>query len=475
MNDATSRGSPRRRSLSSGLAGLVLGGLLGVALLVTGGVAVAHRLAWTGDRDPGALIEAAHVPPLLTAAGDSAQLRYDIYCAAPGADPESGAPCDAGGTVYVRSGGSGAFRALPLRLDAHAPEGRYVADVSPEIATSRTGFSYYAVVRNNASGAETTIPAGGAAAPQRSMPLGQPVSVSLGTHVFGRVHVSDARVASASWGDGEASVGLEGGPQETPIGASSFDVDTTGTVTVLDEAHRRLLRFTHGGGSPVAVPVAVHGTIADLAVASDGTSYVLETAGQPAGETPLVRSFAPDGSPKGAWHTAEPTVSALRMGPNGPVALGYPASQWMPVALGGTTLDRQGQLQRASAGRPLPGGGDMVVLRDGNEVRVAEVGRSGVQRSWRISSQTPVAEVQLAQPIGNLLALVLRVYTDTRDEFVVLLLDGHGIARQFSIDSADWAETAPLSRFRFVGTSLYQLGSTPAGMFVDRFDLGVSQ
>ena len=70
---------------------------------------------------------------------------------------------------------------------------------------------------------------------------------------------------------------------------------------------------------------------------------------------------------------------------------------------------------------------------------------------------------------------MLRVYTDTRDEFVVLLLDGHGIARQFSIDSADWAETAPLSRFRLVETSLYQLGSTPAGMFVDRFDLGVSQ
>ena len=475
MNDATSRGSPWRPSLSSGLAGLVLGGLLGVALLVTGGVALAHRLESTGERDPGALIEAAHVPPLLTAAGDSSQLRYDIYCAAAGADPESGAPCDAGGTVYVRSGGSGAFQAIPLRLDPHASEGRYVADVPPEIATSRAGFSYYAVVRNNASGAETTIPDGGPSAPQRSMPLGQPVSVSLGTHVFGHVRVSDARVASASWGDGEASVGLEGGPQETPIGASSFDVDTTGTVTVLDEAHRRLLRFTHGGGRPIAVPVAVHGTIADLAVASDGTSYVLESAGQPAGEAPLVRSFAPDGSPKGAWHTAEPTVSALRMGPNGPVALGYPATQWMPVVLGGTALDRQGQLQRASAGRPLPGGGDMVVLLHGNEVRVAEVGRSGVQRSWRISSQTPVAEVQLAQPIGNLLALVLRVYTDTRDEFVVLLLDGHGIARQFSIDSADWAETAPLSRFRLVETSLYQLGSTPAGMFVDRFDLGVSQ
>jgi hypothetical protein len=42
-----------------------------------------------------------------------------------------------------------------------------------------------------------------------------------------------------------------------------------------------------------------------------------------------------------------------------------------------------------------------------------------------------------------------------------------------SLDSVDWAETAPLSRFRLRGSSLYQLGSTSAGLFVDRFDLEV--
>jgi hypothetical protein len=43
----------------------------------------------------------------------------------------------------------------------------------------------------------------------------------------------------------------------------------------------------------------------------------------------------------------------------------------------------------------------------------------------------------------------------------------------FSVASADWAETAPLSRFRLRGSGLYQLGSTPGGLFVDRFDLEV--
>jgi hypothetical protein len=77
--------------------------------------------------------------------------------------------------------------------------------------------------------------------------------------------------------------------------------------------------------------------------------------------------------------------------------------------------------------------------------------------------------------MGNRLVLVLRVYTDSRDEFVALVLDRHGMVSQLALDSADWAETAPLARFRLVGASLFQLGSTPAGMFVDRFDLGVSK
>jgi hypothetical protein len=54
------------------------------------------------------------------------------------------------------------------------------------------------------------------------------------------------------------------------------------------------------------------------------------------------------------------------------------------------------------------------------------------------------------------------------------VLGDAGIVRRLSLASNDWAETAPLSRFRLVGTSLYQLGSTPQGLFVDRYDLEVS-
>ena len=71
--------------------------------------------------------------------------------------------------------------------------------------------------------------------------------------------------------------------------------------------------------------------------------------------------------------------------------------------------------------------------------------------------------------------VVMRPYTETQDEFLVLVLGDRGLERSFSLDSADWAETAPLARFRLAGSSLYQLGSTPSGMHVDRFDLEVNR
>src|SRR5438093_831543 len=78
--------------------------------------------------------------------------------------------------------------------------------------------------------------------------------------------------------------------QQPPIGGSSFDVDSSGFVDVLDEAHRRVLRFSPDGGAPRAVPVDIRGTIADLAVGTDGGLAVLETVADDHA-TPLLHSF----------------------------------------------------------------------------------------------------------------------------------------------------------------------------------------
>jgi hypothetical protein len=118
----------------------------------------------------------------------------------------------------------------------------------------------------------------------------------------------------------------------------------------------------------------------------------------------------------------------------------------------------------------------VVVDRVGSsELRIAELAGNAVVRSWRVTSETPLGEVQLAEPRGNELVVVLKTYTDERAEYVVLVLRQRGSAERFSVEPSEWAESAPLARFRLAGSSLYQLGSTAAGAFVDRFDLKESR
>jgi hypothetical protein len=303
------------------------------------------------------------------------------------------------------------------------------------------------------------------------MPLAREATIDLGTHVFGHDRAPDDRVVEAGWGSGAAEIGLEEGRNLSPTGGSAFDVDGKGVVHVLDEANRRVLRWSPGAGAPEAVPLAIRGTLADLAVAEDGTMHVLETTAEP-GRAPLLRIFGPGGVSRGSVEIAE-RAAVVRLGPDGPVTLQQPSGQWMRAAEAGRPLHPREQQRSGRSGRPLPGGGEVAVLRADDELRVALVRGDGVRRSWRITSETPLAEVQLAEPHGDGLVVVLRAYNDAESEFVVLVLDRSGVARRFAVDSADWAETAPLSRFRLAGSSLYRLGSSPQGLFVDRFDLEV--
>ncbi len=168
------------------------------------------------------LLDATHLPPLLTAPGEEVVLRYDVHCAsafegAEDAAPETGG-CSPGGTVFVRAGMSGPFQPIALEIQTTAAEGRWLARVPAAIAGSRRGFSYYAVLRAGSGDVTTTLPSGGASSPHRSLPLGRAVQVSLGRHEFGRVRGADQRVAQGRWGRGAGEIGLEGGTNVAPTG-----------------------------------------------------------------------------------------------------------------------------------------------------------------------------------------------------------------------------------------------------------------
>ena len=456
-----------RSALRPYVFGLLLGGVASIALsaVVLGAAADAR----TQQIAPRAVLEATHLPPLLVVPGENVKLAFDVHCASFGVvDPEQACPVT--GSLFVRAGSTGSFRAESLVQDDADGLHRLVALVPGDIAENDDGFEYYAEIAATGSGDRLRIPTGPSAV-YHSYPMRDPIDVRLNGQPFGATRAG-LRMVSAPWGDGPGDVGLESGRGADPIGASSFDVDASGALVLLDEAHRRALRWTPGAHTPEPVALAIDGRIADLAVGAGSSMYVLESTAD-SGQRPLVRSFDRAGRELGVIQIAEPSPAQIRMGPDGPVVLQHPSDLWTPVVAGGAPLSPVEQVRRGHVGRRLPSGSEVVTLRTGNELRLALVSRGRVQASWRVTSPAALGEVQLAEPIASRLVVVVRVYDDSSDEFRVLVLDRRGLVRQFSVASADWAETAPLSRFRVAGGSLFQLGSTPSGAFINRFDLEV--
>jgi len=415
---------PVIRSLAGGATGIVAG--------VIGGIALTSVSVASGPTPAAPGVDAVHIPPVLTRAGEPVTLRYAIVCA----PSDDGEPCDGSGSVFVRAGEGRAFQQLTLKRDEDSSDGRYFVDLPREIASSPEGFSYYAILRDGANGMTVTVPAGGSAAPQRSVPLRDAAEIALGPHVFGRGRAPDERVVEATWGSEIGEAGLAGSRGLGFVGPSSFDVAGDGSVAVLDQVNRRVEHWSRVGVKSRSLEVS--GGLADFALEPGGVIDVLEPPNR-VSPAPILRSFRGDGTLRWAQRLSDRTWAKLAAGPTGPVVQQQPSEQWLPVA----------------------------------ELRLAELAGDALVRGWRIMSATPLGEVQLAEPLGNRLVVVTKTYADDRSEYLVLVLDRSGIVNSFAVESLEWAESAPLARFRLAGSSLYRLGSTRAGLFVDRFDLEV--
>jgi len=402
---------PVIRSLAGGAAGIVAG--------VIGGIALTSVSAASGRIPAAPGVDAVHIPPVLTRAGEPVTLRYAIVCA----PRDDGEPCDGSGSVFVRAGEGGAFQQLTLKRGEDSSDGRYFVDLPREIASSQEGFSYYAILRE------------------------------------------------VAWGSEVGEAGLAGSRGLGFVGPSSFDVAADGSVAVLDQVNRRVEHWSHVGVKSTGLEVS--GGLADFALEPGGVMDVLEPPNR-VSPAPILRSFRGDGTLRWAQRLSDRTWAKLAPGPTGPVVQQQPSEQWLPVAEHGVALDRVAQAGRGRPGRPFADGREVVVERVGSgELRLAELAGDAVVRGWRIISATPLGEVQLAEPLGNRLVVVTKTYTDDRSEYLVLVLDRSGIVSSFAVESLEWAESAPLARFRLAGSSLYRHGSTRAGLFVDRFDLEV--
>jgi len=437
------------------LAGFLLGGLVGATFLTVNVVGASRPNAPAASA--GSFGEILHTPPLLARAGKAVELSFGVVCGIVGDRP--GGRCEPRGSVFLRPTGAREFRKVPLEREA----GGLLSAAVPA-GDGRSGFDYYAAI-DKGRGQSATLPEAGAAAPQHVWPLEKWTTVDVGPPRFGVSRAPSSVVARFGWGRGERAIGLDSGREQSRIGPSAFDIAPDGSVVVLDQVNHRLVRVRRGAKRG-QVPIAFSGGEGDLAVGGDGTIYVLEVSG-----TPMVRSFSPAGALLSASPLAEHVADMVRAGPSGALVHGYPSEMWLPTG-GRPPLSAEQQLRAAQPARNVGDGLGVVVHASAAEVEVALVRGDRVVHAWVLRGTASFGEVQLAEPYGDGLVAVVRLWDEHHAEFRVLRLGVSGITSSFTVAPGEWAETASLSRFRLHGDTLYQLRSGPSGAAIVKYEIG---
>lgn len=397
-------------------------------------------------------------PPAFVARGWPTTLRYEIVCPLTG--PPKPGFCRPGGVLHVRRTGTSEFDEIPL---ATVREGLATASVPASYSTG-SGFEYY-VELHDERGGSAIVPRGGAAAPQRSWAIHHWTEVDLGRHRFGGTR-EGRTIVEAGWGKGPRRFGLQRG-----VGPSAFAVAPDGGLVVLDQLNRRLAVYPAGESSRARyVPIRFLGGEGDIAVTRDGTVYVLD-AGSPREHIPFVRAYSPDLRELAATSVAEAPSNRIAIGPAGAIVHAVPSEQWLPVGERGRLLGPDEQERRARPARTFRDGRELVVAASAFEARLALFGPGGVVGSWRIMSATPLGEVQLVEPYGRGLLVVVRVHTQARAEWQVLELGPRGLVDRFSVRPVEWADAGAGARFRLSDGLLYELRSGRAGVEVARYRL----
>jgi hypothetical protein len=298
------------------------------------------------------------------------------------------------------------------------------------------------------------------------------IAVRLPKHFFGNFRPPDARVVSAKWGKGPGQVGLE--KESFPTGASSFDV-VNDVVCVLDQHNGRVLAYA-AGKAPRAIPLVVKGLAGEifrgvnssLAVGTDGTIYVLEGVDS-IHNRPTLRAFPARGGAPIAT-TSQGGAESVRAAGKTAYVDNSLVGPWQQVM-------KAGRIARARA-TPYR------VFADGSRVQlhplkkpynkpqpwvVSMTTTSGKHLTWSVSSPDGIQAVDAESFGGIELLLVLNVYTDTKNEYEVLILGPSGILTSFSVPWDRYTETNLDDDFRVDGSTLYHLGWTKSGVYVDYY------
>jgi hypothetical protein len=432
-----------------------------------------------------------HEPPWLIGRGRPVTLAYALL------------DSSVKGTLYVRSSAQRSFTRIALTRGPYCPGDpvdaaamrrdklcgdALVGRVPPRLTTGPR-LLYYAVLHDG-SGRSVTVPAGGAAGPQRVWIVDRFQSVPLGTHRFGHLRAPDAIVARS----GPKGVGVTccadppGGD-----GPSSFDVARDGSIWVLDRLNHRLLVWSPGRPARPARSVALPRNldVTDFALGSDGTIYARagDTADLGRGGKDHLYALTPTGRVR--WKAPTTTgiaVAQLQIGPNGAVYAAQACGEkcapfgghvsWTPLtSSAGRPLTLAERSRRASPLEPMSGGLRLVSELSYSVARFALVNRAdAVVRAWSVTSRTRLSRLSAAPAlVGGELVLPLEVSAQQRYDQLIVRLGAGGSHTSFALADRPLLGTVNLFAPLRIDSNgrLYQLRtSVETGATVARYSLG---
>ncbi len=377
-----SAGNSRRRLVVAGLvAGLAIGAAVGATSL-TGA---------TSEGPGGARPVVLHVARVLADPGIDLELSAGLLC--PRADA-----CEVESAIAHVLSGAG-WTDVPGEAD-----GNGFRFVVPGGLVAEEGLSYW-LEFGIETGVALSFPDGGAATPFRVVTTTGLREVTWpGAFDTTSVRSSDGVVARLGYGDGARQVGRIGGVgDEQPLGPSSFDVASDGSIHVADWVHGRVLVLSPRGDYRREVPLPIRKPV-DVAVGVRG-----ELAVTTLGLGATAFELGADGSVIGRYQVDAGVAERIALTPGGPHVWVGPA-QWAPVrSRPGVALPAAAQSRGLASA--VPGRDGAVALsQDLTDGRVAFV--------W-------------ARPDGSRAGAVLRLPAGAQpgvDYFVRGLPDGGAVA-----------------------------------------------
>jgi hypothetical protein len=440
-----------------------LAGLMGLSLIAGVGAAANHAATagqtTTRHQDPpgtaAKVLDIYYTAPVLVRLGEPVAVPVNVVCAT-----EAGNPCSSRVTLATQEAGR-AWEYTSVAADAHL---RFdVTNPSARaVGSGRTGTVAFSIRAVGPAGRSVSIPAVGPGLRYyvtRDMPV-----VTLPAIPFGRVR-RGTTVLALPWGSGPMRAGLAIGREAPTAGPSSFDVDRSGRVVLMDPEQRRLAVFS--GGRLVRQTMVAVGGRPDVAVTGDGRAWVLGSAGRSLGVQPVGR----DGTLGSTIDLGPGVESEIRASGRTPEVEMLPMDAWMPASPAAAFASAA-----PSVGMPLAGGEHLLRVGSEDRVRLGLASGSSVHDAVELRSTQRFGEMALAQPFGPhgyvVVVHVWRSGLDAADQYQVVRLAGGRVTETFDVANPHFAEAAPLSRFRLgPDGALYQLTTSSSGMRIVRYSL----